>query len=158
MKLLPGGLPIVMFALVLPASAQTVDPIVRQSVERIIATYAEQFNKQDAAGIAIQYTNDGVLFSESPLGVLKSGPQMIAKNYERLFKLGANHLDISLGRLAPIGSDVAIGIGEYHVTGQGKNGPIKIDGDWSATYVRDAGTWKIRILNAIQRPAAPATK
>jgi ketosteroid isomerase-like protein len=92
-----------------------------------------------------------VLFSESPLGVLKSGPQMIAKNYERLFKLGANHLDISLGRLA-------IGIGEYHVTGQGKNGPIKIDGDWSATYVRDAGTWKIRILNAIQRPAAPATK
>jgi hypothetical protein len=42
------------------ASAQGVDQNTRQQIERIVATYVENFNKQDAAGIASLYTKDGV--------------------------------------------------------------------------------------------------
>jgi hypothetical protein len=40
------------FGLAPPTFAQQVDPNTRQQVERLAATYAENFNKQDAAGIA----------------------------------------------------------------------------------------------------------
>jgi hypothetical protein len=43
---------IVAIGLAPPTFAQQVDPSTRQQVERLAATYAENFNKQDAAGIA----------------------------------------------------------------------------------------------------------
>ena len=46
----------------------------------------------------------------------------------------ANHVEINFIQLTPLGNDVAFGWGDYHVTGQGQSGPLKVDGDWSATY------------------------
>jgi len=75
-----------------------------------------------------------------------------------LFNAGVNHIEITISRVEPLSADAAIIWGEYHITGQGQSGPFKIDGDWSATDVRDASAWKIRLLNAIPKPEAPAMR
>lgn len=74
-----------------------------------------------------------VLLSQSPDGAVNSGTQAIVQRYEGIFKLGANNISITRSQLTQLGNDVAIALGEYQVTGQGQSGPIKIDGDWSAT-------------------------
>jgi uncharacterized protein (TIGR02246 family) len=159
MKWLHKSVPIVAIALTSPALGQQADPGIRQAVERIAAMYSEHFNKQDATGIAELYTKDGVLVSQSPAGAVKSGTQAIAQNYENLFKLGANRLDLTVGQAAQLGGDVIVSWGnEYHITGQGQNGPLKIDGDWTGAYVRDAGTWKLRLVTAVPKPPPPAPK
>ena len=150
---------VVASVLMAPASAQQADPSIRQVAEHITAMYMENFNKQNAAGIAGLYTADGMLVAQSPSSAVKSGPQAIAQNYECLFKLGANHLDASVGQVAQLADDVMITWGnEYHVTGEGQSGPLKIDGDWTGTYVRDNGTWKLRLVTAIPKPPASAPK
>ena len=152
MKRLYWTLPIALVGLVFPALAQSVDPNLMQGVAKIDATFTESFNKQDAAGVAREFTKDGILLSHTPQGAVHSGRQAIIQRYDGLFKLGANHLDVTRSQLTPLDNDVAIALGEYHVTGQGQNGPIKVDGDWSAAYVSDAGTWKFRILSIVPKP------
>jgi len=50
-------------------------------------------------------------------------------------------------------------VGEYHLIDQSKSSPTKIDGHWTAVYVRDEGTWKIRLLTAVpDLPPAPLAK
>jgi ketosteroid isomerase-like protein len=118
-----------------------------QGVEKLDAAFTESFNKQDAAGIAREFTKDGILLSQTPQGAVHSGTQAITQRYDALFKLGASHLDVTRSQLTSLDSDAAIALGEYHVTGQGQNGPIKADGDWSATYVRDAGLRGVSRIN-----------
>jgi uncharacterized protein (TIGR02246 family) len=146
------GVPIALVGFVFPALAQSIDPSLMQGVEKLDAAFTENFNKQDPAGVARAFTKDGILLSETPQGAVHSGTQAIIQRYDGLFKLGANHLDVTRSQLTSLDNDVAIALGEYHVSGQGQNGPIKVDGAWSATYVRDAGTWKIRLLNIVPKP------
>jgi uncharacterized protein (TIGR02246 family) len=136
------------------ASKQSVDPNVRQAIERVSAMYKECSNKGDAAGVAGVFTKDGVLISQSPESAVKSCTQAIVQRYEGLFKSGFTKMDTRVGQVAQLGDDVAIAWGEYQFTGRGQ----KIGGTWSATYVRETGTWKCRLLNAIPKPPAPATK
>jgi uncharacterized protein (TIGR02246 family) len=156
MKSLQWTLAVVAIVFVAPLSAQSIDPSLLSGVDRIIATYTEGFQKQDASAVAGVFTVDGVLLSQSPGDAVNSGTQAIAQRYESLFKLGANNISITRSQPTQLGNDVAIALGEYQVTGQGQSGPIKMDGDWSATYVyvRDAGTWKIRLLTVVPKPPA----
>ena len=160
MKSLQWTLAIVAAAFVVPASAQLVDPSLIAGVDRIFATYTEGFKKEDASAVAEVFTTDGVLLSQSPNGAVNSGTQAIAQRYESIFKLGANNISITRSQLTQLGNDIAIALGEYQVTGQAQSGPIKIDGDWSATYVyvRDAGMWKIKLLNVIPKVTMPGTR
>jgi uncharacterized protein (TIGR02246 family) len=121
-------------------------------INKLSDNFADSFNKQDASGVAREFTNDGILLSQTPEGATHSGTQAIIQRYDGLFKLGANHLEVTRSQLTPLGNDVAIALGEYHITGQGQSGPIKVDGDWSATYVRDGGAWKIRLLSVVPKP------
>lgn len=141
-------MPIVAIAFALPVSAQQVDQSVRQQIEM----YKEHFNKQDAPALAALYTKDGVLVGR---GAVTSGTQAIVEFYERIFQSGTSHFEATVEQASLLGNDVAIGIGEYHVNGQGQSGAIKIDGNWTAVYVRDAGTWKIRLLTAVPKPPPP---
>jgi hypothetical protein len=43
-------------------------------------------------------------------------------------------------------------LGEYHLSGQGLNGPIKADGHYTTVDVREGGAWKIRLLTAVPNP------
>src|ERR1700756_127611 len=89
------------------ASAQGVDQNTRQQIERIVATYVENFNKQEAAGIASLYTKDGVLVTRSEKAV-KVGPQEIEQSTQDLFKMGYNHDKAGLDQVSPVGTDAAI--------------------------------------------------
>jgi uncharacterized protein (TIGR02246 family) len=132
------------------ASAQTL----QQQIEQIKDADSANWNKQDAAGIADLYTKDGILVTSSLTKTVKTGPQEIVQHYvDGVFKQGLVHNQASIDQIIPLGTDTAISLGEYHLSGQGEKGPVKADGHWTATYVRDGSTWKIRLLTAVNNPA-----
>ena len=138
-------------------SAQQIDQNTRQQIEQIRAGFEKGYEKQDAAGIAGLFAKDGVLIAAIGKHVYR-GPQEIEQFYQDLFKAGFNHTEGKLDEVTPLGSDLVImGIGEYHVSGQGQNGPLKVDGHYSAVYVREGGVWKIRLIAGV-RDAPPPPK
>jgi uncharacterized protein (TIGR02246 family) len=142
-------------SLTTPVSAQGVDQTTRQQIEQIAAAYHENWNNHNAAGIAALYTKDGVLVTQAPK-VVKTGQQEIEQNYKNAFDTIPHHDSATVDELSPLGNDAAMSVGEYHFTGQGQNGPTKINGHWTAVYVREGGTWKIRLLTAFPNPPPPA--
>jgi hypothetical protein len=83
---------IAVLSLTTSASAQPVDQNTRQQIERIVTAYTDNFNKQDAAGIAGLYTKDGVLVTPSPWKIVKTGPQDLSHwdRYEAWQRLRRN--------------------------------------------------------------------
>ena len=69
-------------AFAVPAAAADADQNLKQVVEKIGAAYSENFNKQNAAGIAALYATGG-------MQVNQAGPTTdVAKRYEGVFKAG----------------------------------------------------------------------
>ena len=138
------------------ASAQEVDQTHRQQIERLAAAYVENWNKHDAAGVAALYAKDGVHVSAT--GV-KSGPQEIEQAYQTGMKTFPQHNGQTIEQISPLGNDTDIRIGQFHLAGEGPNGPTKLDGRYTAVDVREGGTWKIRLLTAVPiPPPAPAAR
>src|SRR5260370_26572258 len=125
----------------------------KHEVEKLGSAYAESFNKQDAAGIAALYATGGIeVNSRGPHGD-------IAQVYEAAFKAGFNHNDNKTDQVWPLGTDTAIGLGEFHLTGKNPSGaPLEVSGRWTAAYVLEGGKWKIRMLSAFPKAQPPATK
>jgi uncharacterized protein (TIGR02246 family) len=136
------------------ASAQQVDQNTRQQIEQIITTYHENWNKHDAAGIAGLYTNDGVLVTDRTAGS-KKGHQEIEQYYTNLFNIMSHHDSATVDELFPLGGNAVITVGEFHLSGQGQNGPIKGDGHYTTVDVLEGGAWKIRLLTAVPNPPPP---
>jgi ketosteroid isomerase-like protein len=133
------------------APALAADADLKQEVQKMAATYAENFDKQNAAGIAALYATGGT--HVNPVGPTTD----IAGRYQGVFKAGFNHLDIKVDEAAPLGADMALGLGEYHLTGKNPGGePLDATGRWTAVYVLEAGARKIRMLTAL--PKAPPPK
>jgi ketosteroid isomerase-like protein len=133
----------------LSASAFADDADFKKQLEQIGRTYIELFDKQDATGIAALYATDAII-------VDPAGPHTdIVKVYEGAFKAGINHVELNADQAWPLGSDTALGMGKYRVTGKSPSGaPIEVAGLWTATYVREGGKWKIRMLTTIPQPPA----
>jgi uncharacterized protein (TIGR02246 family) len=136
-----------------PASAQQSD--VKKEIEQIASKYVENFNKQDAGGIASLYTKDGSLVSPSTT-IVKTGPQAIEQYYQAGFKSGLNHQVAVVDQVTPLGNDTAISMGTYEIAGQGQSGPMKAEGHWTAVDVRAGGAWKITLLTAFPNPLPSA--
>ena len=68
-----------------PASAEQADPSTRQQIERITDAFAENWNKQDAAGIAGLFTKDGVIVTSNARAV-DTGRQEIEQHFQNVFK------------------------------------------------------------------------
>jgi uncharacterized protein (TIGR02246 family) len=136
-------------ALITSASAQEIDQNHRQQIERIAAAYVENWNKHDAAGVAGLYAKDGVLVTAA--GV-RSGPQEIEQSYQSTMKTFPQHNGQTIEQISSLGNDADIRIGQFHLSGQGENGPTRLDGRYTAVDVREGGTWKIRLLTAIPNP------
>jgi ketosteroid isomerase-like protein len=132
------------------AAAAEADQNLKQEVDKICATYAENFNKQDGAGIA-------ALFATGGLHVNPVGPRAdIAQFYEAAFKAGLDHEEIAADQVWPLGSDTLLAIGHYRITGKTQSGaPIETGGVWTSTDVREGGKWKIRLLSAMPKPPQP---
>jgi ketosteroid isomerase-like protein len=133
------------------AAAADADQNLRHEVEKIGSAYAESFDRQDGEGIAALYATGG-------MHVNPAGPRSdIAEFYEGAFKAGFNHEQVTVDRVWPLGTDGALALGEYRITGKNKSGaPIEIGGRWTAVYVNEGGKLKIRMLSAF--PKAPPPK
>jgi len=133
-----------MAAFSVPAVAADTD--LMQQVEKVGTTYVENFDKQNAAGIA-------ALFAIGGVHVTPAGPTTdVANRYEVAFKAGFNHLEATLDQVSPLGADLALGLGEYHITGKNQSGePLDVTGRWTAVYVLEGGTMKIRMLTALPK-------
>jgi uncharacterized protein (TIGR02246 family) len=133
-----------------------VDPNTKQQNEKLVAAFSDKWGNQDATGLAALFTPDGVLVTSSADPVC-NGPQQIAAHYQNVFKQGVSQNSPTVDQIVPLGDNAVILVGEYHVSGQGQNGPIKLDGHYSAVDVLDGGTWKIKLLSGSPNPPpAPA--
>jgi uncharacterized protein (TIGR02246 family) len=106
--------------------------------------YVEALNRLDAAAMAAFYTEDGVVVT--PDGWF-SGRENIEKWYAYTFqRWHPNNSIHQLDQVTAIG-DQAWAIGRWWSTLQSQNGPVLARGFWSAIYVRESDTWKIRMAN-----------
>ena len=146
---MPYVLCFLLTAFSMPAAAADI----KQEVEKIRLAYEENFNKQDAAGIAALYATGGI-------EVNARGPLTdIAQVYGGAFKAGFNHNDIKTDQVWSLGTDTAIGLGEYHITGKNQSGVLlDVVGRWTAVYVLEGGKWKIRMLSAFPKALPLADK
>jgi uncharacterized protein (TIGR02246 family) len=139
--------------LVTSASAQQADENTRHEIEQFVARFAEHYNKQDAAFLASEFAKDAVRVSSGAAAV---GRQAIEEIFKTQFKIGFNHIDLTVDQVSPLGTDAAVTIGKYQATGQGQSGPLKVDGLWSEVEVREGGAWKIRVLTVVPNPPPPS--
>ncbi|SDJ93661.1 protein of unknown function [Bradyrhizobium sp. Rc2d] len=131
-------------------SAMAADGDPKRQVEGIASEYAASFNKQDGAGIA-------ALFATGGIHVNPAGPRSdIAEFYQGAFKAGFDHEEITVDQAWPLGTNMALAIGGYRLTGKNQSGaPLETGGIWTATYVTEGGKLKIRLLSAMPKPPAP---
>ena len=145
----------------LPTFAQqkeAVDPQLRQKLVDAIKKHTDALDKNDAAAVAANFTEDGILVT--PGGTI-FGREAIEKHYADDFKQGFH----SSNNLAPVDEDSPHmttdgkqmwATGSWTATIQGKDwGPIPAKGYWSV--IREGDDWKIRML-AFNVTPAPAAK
>ncbi len=120
---------------------------IKKEVENIASAYLGSFNRQDAAGIAALYARGGVHINPA-------GPRTDIENfYLALFAAGFDYQEGIVDEAYLLGSDAAIAVGQYRIAGKNQSG-IRVEhaGISAATYVRESGKWKIRMLAAIPKP------
>jgi uncharacterized protein (TIGR02246 family) len=125
------------------ASAQQSHLDMRRQIEQLAATFSERYNKQDAGAIANMFTKDAVRVT-SGNSAPSVGLQAIEKIFKTQFEIGFRHIDLVIDQVSPFGTDAAITVGRYEITGRGQDGPLKVDGRWTEVEVREGGVWKIR--------------
>jgi ketosteroid isomerase-like protein len=137
-------------SIALPALTETNSPDLqlRESLIKAIKKHTDALDKNDAAAVAGQFTEDGILVTETgPV----NGRKAIEKYYEDVFKQVRFSND-----LAPVDEDSPhiIGTagnemwatGAWSATFQGKDwGPTDFKGYWSV--IREGDDWKIRMLS-----------
>jgi uncharacterized protein (TIGR02246 family) len=125
------------------ASAQQSHLDMRRQIEQLAATFSERYNKQDAGALANMFTKDAVQVT-SGVSAPSVGRQAIEKTFKTQFESGFRHIDLVVDQVSPFGTDAAITVGRYEITGRGQDGPLKVDGRWTEVEVREGGVWKIR--------------
>jgi len=145
----------------LPTFAQqtnTPDPQLRQTLIAAIKKHTDALDKNDAAAVAANFTDNGTLVT--PDGPI-FGRESIEKYYVGVFK----QVQLS-DNLAPVDDDSPhiIGTagnqmwatGKYSLTVKGQNfGPVATKGYWSV--IREGDDWKIRMLTFNSTPSPAAT-
>ena len=125
------------------ASAQQSHLDMRRQIEQLAATFSERYNRQDAGALANMFTKDAVRVT-SGNSAPSVGPQAIEKIFKTQFESGFRHIELVIDQVSPFGTDAAITVGRYEITGRGQGGPLKVDGRWTELEVREGGVWKIR--------------
>jgi ketosteroid isomerase-like protein len=123
----------------------------KQEVVKIGTAYAESFNRQDGEGIAGLYASGG-------MHVNPAGPRTdIAEFYKGAFKAGFDHEEVTVDQVSPLGTDGALALGEFRITGKNQSGaPIETSGRWTSVYVLEGGKLKIRMLSAFPKAPPPS--
>jgi uncharacterized protein (TIGR02246 family) len=108
----------------------------RRLVEQMATVFSEYYNKQDAAAAASMFTKDAVRVSWESNAV-STGPRAIEETFQSQFKSGFRHIDLVVDQVSPLGTDAAITVGTYQITGQGQGLPLKVAGRWTELEVRE---------------------
>jgi ketosteroid isomerase-like protein len=143
-------LSIIIVSLAVPAFADEMVDL-KKATDQFDATYIEGFNKRDAAIMATHFTANAI-------AVIPRGVQTdVRKLFEGVLKAGFDHAEVRTDQFWSLGPNTAIGTGQSHYTGKNQNGaPIESSNFWTATYVKEDGKWKIRMLTGF--PKAPPAK
>jgi uncharacterized protein (TIGR02246 family) len=136
-------LAIVIVSLSAPAFAD--DAALKKQVDQLNSAYMESFNKQDAAGVAAFFANGAIIVAPS-----WGARTDIEQYFKDMFKMGFNRGESTVDQISPLGADTALGTGTYRITSP------EIAGLWTATYVREDGKWKLRMLSVIPQELPPA--
>ena len=149
-------------SIALPALAETntPDPQLREKLIAAIKKHTDALDKNDAAAIAANFTEDGVLVTQDGSFF---GREAIEKHYVDDF---SQQIHLSNNTATPDqDSPHIIGTtgneiwwnGEWSQTLQGKGGdPIQVKGYWSAIKVREGDSWKDRMMTWNVTPAPPS--
>ena len=132
------------------ASAQQSHLDMRRQIEQLAATFSERYDKQDAGALANMFTKDAVRVT-SGNSAPSVGPQAIEKIFKTQFEIGFRHIDLVIDQVSPFGTDAAITVGRYEITGRGQNGPLKVDGRGRKWRYVKAGCGKSGIRQLCQR-------
>jgi len=120
---------------------------IKEKAPKIRADYIDAFNRQDVAALTASYAADAVIVN--PMGVHPVTAQFI----EGWFKDGPRQTNTTFDQALPLGADTALGIGTLHITGKNLKGdPVDFRARWTATYIRDGGMWKVRMITAVPMP------
>jgi uncharacterized protein (TIGR02246 family) len=144
----------------LPTFAQqtsTPDPQLREKLIAAIKKHTDALDKNDAAAIAANFTENGVFVTPERTFF---GRQAIEKHYADDFKQQIR----TSNNTAPVDEDSPYIIGadgkemwatgKWSCTVQGQNfGPLEAKGHWSV--IREGDDWKIRMLTYNVTPAPP---
>ena len=123
----------------------------KRAMDQFDATYIEGFNKRDAAVMATHFTTDAVVVTSRGL------QPDVRKLFEAVLKAGFDHAEVQTDKFWSLGPDTAIGMGQSHYTGKNPSGTaIESSNFFTATYVKQDGKWKIRMLTGF--PKAPPAK
>ena len=143
-------LSIVIVSLAVPAFADDDEADFKKQMDLMTTTYVEGFNKRDPAAMVARYTSNAIVVNSRGLQT------DLVKYAEGVLKAGFDHVEITVDQSSRLGPDTAIGTGQSHYTGKNQSGaPIEASAYWTATYVREGGIWKVRMLSGIpMRPPA----
>lgn len=120
---------------------------IKEQAPKLRTDYIDAYNRQDVAALTAFYASDALMVN--PAGT----HPIDAKLIEGWFKDGPRRTDTTFDQALPVGADAALGIGTVHVAGKTLKGqPVDFKGRWTATYVRDGGKWKIRLLTVVPMP------
>src|ERR1700750_627668 len=128
----------------IPAMAQDI----KQEVEKIGAAYTDAVAKHDAAAVQALYSKDGI--QVNVVGEVKTD---LKATYEQYFKDGEQSINSTIKHAALINPEVAIANGDVDVTFNVE--PLKRALFWSSVYVKEGGTWKIKMLTVGVKPPPP---
>jgi ketosteroid isomerase-like protein len=143
LRLVPGL--VALLALHQPAIADDAD--LKQQMDRASTAFMESFNKQDAASIAANFATNAIAVNPSGLHT------NVAQYYESIFKSGTYREETTVDQVWLLGPDTAIGTGKFRLTGKNQSGaPVDVAGFWTATYVKEDGKWKVRMLTGVPKP------
>jgi uncharacterized protein (TIGR02246 family) len=121
-----------------PALAQeqnTLDPEVRQQIEAVVKKHEQAYNEYDAAAFADGFTQYAV---EVSAGGTAWGRKEIEERYVAELASHPGKQSFKLMQVCPVG-DALCAVSEFfHYNTQTK-------GHYAAIYVREGGTWKIRM-------------
>jgi uncharacterized protein (TIGR02246 family) len=144
-----------MVSLAVPITAQQTSASgrqdARQAVEAFVAKYLEAYNKKDAAGVAVLYTEDGLLV---PPGPIATGKQNIEKAWRAVFDAGRTGLRYDIQQIEAEGN-LVWSVGRFTVMVPDESGMLQErQGNFANIYewVGDELRFRVHAFNFLPGP------
>lgn len=115
---------------------------VRQAVEAFVTRYLDAYNKRDAAGVAVLYTEDGILV---PPGPITTGKQNIEKAWRAVFDAGRTGLRYDIQRIEAEGN-LVWSVGRFTVMAPDESGLLRErQGNFANIYEWEGDELRFRV-------------